>query len=86
MGHMERPTRFIPLAGTLKRGTFWPIFGVCVQKASHWGGDIFFSRCVCVPWDMSHQKKKGGDTFYRNFKFLKMQVLTHSECYKVQTY
>ena len=72
-------TRFIPLAGTLKRGTFSPIFGVCVEKVSQQGYVFFLLLvcvCVCVQRKASHQKKRGGgDNFggildWWKFKFL----------------
>ena len=66
--HLAHTTRFIPLDGTLKRGTFSPIFGVCVEKVSNQGyGTLFFCWWGCVPRKASHQKK-GGGTFLVEFE------------------
>ena len=68
-------TRFIPLAGTLKRGTFSPIFGVCVEKVSQ-QGYVFFLLLVCVcPTKSVPPKTRGVDKFggildWWKFKFL----------------
>ena len=80
-------TRFIPLAWTLKRATFPPIFGVCVEKVSQQGYVfVFCFWCVCVPRKASHQKKRGGGHFWWNLRFVKIQVFIHPEWYKGRSY
>ena len=84
--NFNQPTRFIPLAGTLKRGTFSPNFGVCVEKVSQQGYVFFCFWCVCVPRKASHKKKEGGGHFWWNFRMVKIQVFIHPEWYKGRSY
>ena len=80
-------TRFIPLAGTLKRGTFLPIFGVCVEKVSQQGYVFVFCFGVCVSHEKRPTKKKeGGGHFWWNLRFVKIQVFIHPEWYKGRSY
>ena len=63
-------TRFPPLAGPPRRGTFLAFLGVCVQKVAQQRGGDTFQISVCVwPTIFGPAIKKVGGTLSHNFDF-----------------
>ena len=68
------PTRFPPLAGPLKRGTFWAFFLCVYKKWPSWGGDKNqFSVCVW-PTFLWPSEKKGWGTLLYYFEVFSVNV------------